>query len=122
MATDTSTIGNTYKEEASHPSTEEIQAFGFWLYLMSDLILFATLFATFIVLRGNYAGGPTGKELFHLSDTLAETLLLLFSSFMYGLVMLAVNGDRMKYVLGGLALTFCLALDSFLWKLRSFIV
>ena len=94
MTTDATTIGMAQTEAVAHPSTLEIQAFGFWIYLMSDLIIFATLFATFIVLGHNYAGGPTGKELFELPYVLGETLFLLFSTVAYGLVMLAVHGGR----------------------------
>ncbi len=97
-----------------------IQALGFWLYLMSDLLLFATLFATFVVLGGNYAGGPTGKDLFHLPYTLGETLLLLCSSFIYGLVMLAVHGGRKKWVSIGLAVTFLLGLGFVTMEINEF--
>ena len=86
ITTDASTIDIACREEIEHADTVAIQTFGFWIYLMSDLILFATLFATFAVLGGNYAGGPTGKELFDLPYVLGETLFLLFSSVTYGLV------------------------------------
>jgi cytochrome o ubiquinol oxidase subunit 3 len=108
MTPDASTIGIAHTEAVEHPATIEIQTFGFWIYLMSDLIIFATLFATFAVLGRNYAGGPTGKELFDLPYLLAETLLLLFSSVAYGLVMLAVRGGRTQRVLIGLAVAFLL--------------
>ena len=55
--------------------------FGFWVYLMTDCVLFASLFATFAVLRNNTYGGPGGQDLFSLSFVLAETLILLTSSF-----------------------------------------
>jgi cytochrome o ubiquinol oxidase subunit 3 len=61
------------------------RAFGFWLYLMSDGILFALLFATYAVLVGGVSDGPTGAELFSLPRAFTETLLLLFSSFTFGL-------------------------------------
>ena len=63
MTTDASIIGTAHNAEVEHSDTMAIQTFGFWIYLMSDLIIFATLFATFAVLGHNYAGGPTGKEL-----------------------------------------------------------
>ena len=80
MTTDAATIGTAHNEAVEHPDTVAIQTFGFWIYLMSDLIIFATLFATFAVLGRNYANGPTGKELFDLPYLLGETLFLLFSS------------------------------------------
>lgn len=89
---------------------EEMRALGFWLYLMSDLIVFASLFATYVVLSENFAGGPTGKELFDLPYVLAETGFLLCASVAYGLGMIAArNGERGK-VLMALAAAFLLGL------------
>jgi cytochrome o ubiquinol oxidase subunit III len=86
------------------------RAFGFWLYIMSDLVLFAALFATYAVLGHNYAGGPTGRDLFHLRYVFGETLLLLVSSAAFGLAMLAgARGGRTR-VLIWLAVTFVLGL------------
>jgi cytochrome o ubiquinol oxidase subunit 3 len=65
---------------------------GFWIYLMSDCLIFATLFATFGVLYANTAGGPDGKSLFELPYVLGETMLLLFSSFTFGMAMLNLRG------------------------------
>lgn len=82
--------------------------FGFWVYLMTDIVLFATLFATFLVLRDATAGGPAGSELFSMPFVLAETLILLTSSFTAGLAMLAAhNKDRAK-TLVWFSLTFVL--------------
>lgn len=77
--------------------TEEIQstkALGFWIYLMSDCVLFSVLFATFAVFSSSYAGGPSGKELFSLPFVLMETFFLLISSFTCGLAILAVNASK----------------------------
>jgi len=120
MTTDASTIGIAHFEEVEHADTVGIQTLGFWLYLMSDLIIFATLFATFAVLGRNYAGGPTGKELFDLPYVLGETLLLLFSSVTYGLVMLAVHDGKKKWVLIGLAVTFLLGLGFVSMEINEF--
>ncbi len=120
MTTEASTIGIAPNEAVAHPDTIEIQTFGFWIYLMSDLIIFATLFATFVVLGKNFAGGPTGKELFDLPYLLGETLFLLFSSVTYGLVMLAVHGGRKKWVLIGLAVTFLLGLGFVSMEINEF--
>jgi cytochrome o ubiquinol oxidase subunit 3 len=120
MTTDASTLGLARNEAVEHPDTVAMQTFGFWLYLMSDLIIFATLFATFAVLGRNYAGGPTGKDLFHLPYTLGETLFLLFSSFTYGLVMLAVHDGGKKRVLMGLAVAFLLGLGFISLEINEF--
>jgi len=75
---------------------------------MSDLILFAAIFATFAVVGHNYARGPTGKELFDLPYLFGETMLLLFSSATCGLTMLAVHNGRKGLALVALAVTFLL--------------
>lgn len=84
--------------------------FGFWIYLMTDCVLFACLFATFAVLHNNTFGGPGGQELFSLSFVLAETLILLTSSFSCGLAMLAAYRNDKPMVLKLLGLTFLLGL------------
>jgi cytochrome o ubiquinol oxidase subunit III len=67
--------------------TNEKISVGFWTYLMSDCVLFATLFATFAVLRDATAGGPGGAELFSLNFVFVQTLILLASSFTAGLAL-----------------------------------
>ena len=79
---------------------------GFWIYLMSDCLIFATLFATFGVLVNATAGGPTGNGLFELPYVLGETLLLLISSFTFGMAMLGMQARRQSKVIGWLAVTF----------------
>lgn len=96
------------------------QVFGFWIYLMSDLILFSAIFATFAVLSRNYAGGPTGKELFHLPYVLAETLLLLCSSATCGLAMVAMLHEKKSGVMLGLAATFLLGLGFISMEINEF--
>lgn len=68
--------------------------FGFWMYLMSDFVLFATLFAVYAVLRSGVAGGPTGAQLFSGPYVLTETLVLLTSSFICGLALLAARDGK----------------------------
>jgi cytochrome o ubiquinol oxidase subunit III len=103
-----------------HHQVVEIQAFGFWIYLMSDLILFSTLFATFAVVGHNYAGGPTGKELFDLPYLLGETLFLLFSSATYGMAVLALHDDKQGLVLLWLGVTFLLGLGFVSLEINEF--
>ena len=120
MTTDVSTIGSASTGEVGHPDTVAMQTFGFWIYLMSDLIIFATLFATFAVLGQNFAGGPTGRDLFNLPYVLGETLLLLFSSVAYGLVMLAVHNGKRRGVLMGLGVTLLLGLGFIAMEINEF--
>ncbi|MEJ2346686.1 MAG: cytochrome o ubiquinol oxidase subunit III [Gammaproteobacteria bacterium] len=103
-----------------HDQSAANAAFGFWIYIMSDCILFAALFATFVVLSHNYAGGPTGAELFHLPYTLGETMFLLVSSVTYGFAMLAMYKGGRGAVLGWLAITFILGLGFITMELHEF--
>ncbi len=84
--------------------------FGFWVYLMTDLLMFATLFAAYAALRGATFGGPTGMELFSLPGALAETLILLTSSFTCGLAMLAVRTNKTQQAMWWFVATMVLGL------------
>ena len=92
----------------SHHEADEKTIFGFWIYIMTDCVLFATLFATYIVLRNNNFGGPTEKELFHLPYVLTETLILLTSSFTCGLAMLSAYKNQKQALFLWMVLTFLL--------------
>lgn len=94
--------------------------FGFWVYLMTDCLLFGTLFAIFIVLRDNTNGGPTGKELFSLPNALAETLLLLASSFTCALASLAARRNQTNWVLASFSVTFLLGAGFLALELTEF--
>ncbi len=78
---------------------------GFWLYLMSDCMLFACLFAAYAVLGRSYAGGPTGAELFELPVVGLNTAVLLLSSITYGFAMLEMQRKRLKPTMAWLAVT-----------------
>jgi len=93
-----------------HGEADADTVFGFWIYIMTDCILFATLFATFTVLRDNAAGGPTGKDIFELPYVLTETFCLLISSVTYGFAMLALYQNAPTRVLAWLATTFLFGL------------
>ncbi len=84
--------------------------FGFWIYLMTDLLMFSVLFAVYAVLQGNTDGGKTGKELFSLNLALTETLILLTSSFTCGIGMIAARAGRKNQVLTWFGMTFILGL------------
>jgi cytochrome o ubiquinol oxidase subunit 3 len=79
-----------------HLDLYEKTLFGFWVYIMTDCVLFATFFATYAVLHNSTFGGPTSQDLFNLPFALTETLILLTSSFTCGLAMLNVYQGR-KY-------------------------
>ena len=87
---------------------------------MSDCILFASLFATFLVLHNHTFGGPGPKDLFSLSYVLIETFLLLTSSFTYGLALLAAFKQHQKWVIRLLMITFVLGLSFVLMEVNEF--
>lgn len=94
-----------------HPQhAEEKNLFGFWLYILSDCILFAGLFAVFAVLRTATFGGPDGKELLNLPFVLLETALLLASSYAMGMALLAAHKQKKALTLAALALVLALGL------------
>jgi cytochrome o ubiquinol oxidase subunit 3 len=92
------------KEEPHHPEGHST-LLGFWLYLMSDCLIFAILFATYGVLGGNYAAGPSPKDLFDLNLVALNTAMLLFSSITYGFAMLAMYQGKQRQTLTWLAVT-----------------
>ncbi len=93
---------------------------GFWVYLMTDLILFATLFATYAVLRRNTFGGQSENELFDLPFILVETLVLLISSFTCGLALLAMHNRNKGQTLSWLTVTFILGASFLVMELIEF--
>ncbi len=96
------------------------KSLGFWIYLMTDCILFACLFVTFIVLRTATAGGPGGAELFDMPFVLVETMLLLTSSFTVGMATLgAVRGFK-KQTIFWLIVTFLLGVAFLAMELYEF--
>ena len=86
-----------------HPETGT--NLGFWMYLMSDCLIFAILFACYAVLGGNYAAGPSPRDLFDLPLVALNTAMLLFSSITYGFAMLSMQAGRVGAVRGWLAVT-----------------
>ena len=83
---------------------------GFWLYLMSDCLIFAALFATYGVLSQSYAGGPTGADLFDLPLVALNTSFLLVSSITYGFAMLQMQQGKLSGTILWLAITGVLGL------------
>jgi cytochrome o ubiquinol oxidase subunit 3 len=85
-----------------------VVAYGFWIFILSDMVMFSALFAAFAVLRGNTAGGPTGAELFNLRNVFIETMCLLFSSYTAGLGALSAERRQPARFLIFAILTFVL--------------
>ena len=99
--------GDAHDDHHHHDDTD-MTVFGFWTYLMSDLILFASLFIAFAVLNGHIADGPSAKDLFsHTLDyVLIETFALLISSVTFGFAVLASYKHKANQVIGWLIVTW----------------
>jgi len=98
--------GHDHGHDDHHHDSGQMTVLGFWLYLMTDCILFASLFATYAVLSGSFAGGPSGHDIFQLDFVAVETLFLLLSSITFGFAMLKMFDGKKAGVLGWLAVTF----------------
>ena len=91
-----------------------VVAYGFWLFLLSDIIIFSALFAAYAVLSGRTDGGPGGAQLFHRDNVLIETGCLLLSSFTCAMMSLAIEVRRRGLMVLGALLTLALG-AAFLW-------
>ncbi|BBW98014.1 cytochrome aa3 quinol oxidase subunit III [Geobacillus sp. FSL W8-0032] len=94
---------------------------GFWIFLGAEVALFATLFATYLVLFQRTGSGPTAGELFEVKDVLIETLLLLTSSFTCGLAIFEMRRGRMSGLIAWLLVTLLLGAGFITFELREFI-
>lgn len=107
-------------EEIEHREKSSKAQLGFWLYLMTDAMLFATLFATYMILRHNVNGGPGTHELFSLTFVLAETFLLLTSSYTVGVAYLALKHKRIRAFVGYFIATILLGIGFLVMELGEF--
>jgi cytochrome o ubiquinol oxidase subunit III len=107
-----------YSTREHHPENGTL--LGFWLYLMSDCLIFACLFAAYAVLGRNYADGPTGAGIFDLSTVAVNTSLLLLSSITYGFAMLQMQRGRPRPTLLWLGITGLLGAGFIFFELREF--
>ena len=113
-----STAVTVHESEAA--ATHEQRAFGFWLYLMGDAVIFALLFATYVIMVKNTAGGPSGKDLFDLRNAGIETALLLVSSTTFGFASLCSKTGSRGAVLAWLLITFVLGAGFVFLEIREF--
>lgn len=104
-----------------HHDSDATDVFGFWLYIMSDCILFGTLFATFLVLNNPGQMGPLLKNYLNLDDILIETFLLLASNFTFCLAILNLYQNKIHKVQLWLIATFLLGISFVGMELNEFI-
>ncbi|MDU0810214.1 MAG: cytochrome o ubiquinol oxidase subunit III [Burkholderia sp.] len=108
-------VSYDHKNESSH------SIFGFWLYLMTDCMIFSSLFAVFAILGNQSAGGPTAKNLFDIPRVAFETLVLLTSSVSYGFAMICAQRRRKSIMFIWLILTFILGSLFIMIELNEFL-
>lgn len=101
-------MSNAHDLRQEHERADEKTLFGFWVYLMTDCVLFASLFATYAVLRNNTYGGPAGSELFDMPFVFIETIILLVSSFTSGLGYYWSKRGNVRQVVAWNTITFLL--------------
>src|SRR3989338_5731889 len=104
-----------------HLDSDSIDVFGFWIYIMTDCILFATLFAAYAVLESSTFNGPTLKQLISLPYVFGETMFLLASSFTYGLAMLGIYKNKLNVALFWLFITFLCGFAFVFMEVREFV-
>jgi cytochrome o ubiquinol oxidase subunit III len=106
--------------EAGPASKRIVVGYGFWIFLLSDVVMFSAFFAAYAVLRGGTAGGPTGAELFDLRNTAIETTCLLLSSYTCGLASLAAAARRSLWFHLAMGVTFVFGVAFIALEVREF--
>lgn len=98
----------------THHDAYSKTVFGFWIYLLTDFVLFATFFATYAVLRASVFGGPSGRQIFNMDLALIQTILMLLCSFVMGMAGAAVHRKKKQTTIILMAITFLLGIV-FMW-------
>src|SRR5690242_16486412 len=106
--------------EAGPAPKRIVVTYGFWIFLLSDIVMFAALFASYAVLVHATAGGPTGAQLFNQVTVAIETACLLVSSYTCGLMSLAINSRRYLRTYLGALITFAFGAAFVMLELREF--
>jgi cytochrome o ubiquinol oxidase subunit 3 len=97
-----------------------VTGYGFWIFLLSDIVMFSCFFAAYAVLLRRTAGGPGGSDLFNLGSVAAETAFLLLSSFTCGLAMIAADVREVRWFQTGMAVTALFGLGFLALEGREF--
>ena len=123
-------LGHSGEMYLRHPRAEHaeldvaskrvIVAYGFWIFLLSDIVMFSSFFATYAVLTNETAGGPSGRDLFHLDIVALETACLLLSSFTCGIASIGARAHRNLMYYGNMAATGVLGAGFLFLELREF--
>jgi cytochrome o ubiquinol oxidase subunit III len=116
------TDGQHISEHAARDlaSKRIIVGYGFWIFLLSDIVMFSAFFAAYAVLSGETAGGPSGKDLFDLHNVAIETACLLLSSFTCGVASIGARVANALMYYGGMAVTFLFGAAFLALEIREF--
>jgi len=106
--------------ERGPASKRVISAYGFWIFLLSDIVMFSAFFAAYAVLSGETAGGPSGKDLFNLTSVALQTTFLLLSSFACGVASIGARARKDFMYYGAMTATALLGAAFLLLELRDF--
>jgi cytochrome o ubiquinol oxidase subunit 3 len=113
--------GSAASREWSGPASKRIvTGYGFWIFILSDMVMFSALFATYAVLLGQTAGGPSGRALFDLRNVAIETGLLLASSFACGLASIAADTRQPTWFQLAMAVTCVFGLGFLFLEVQEF--
>lgn len=116
-----SSHAETVAREWSGPASKRIvTGYGFWIFILSDMIMFSAFFATYAVLLGQTAGGPTGHDLFDLRNVAIETALLLASSFTCGMASIAADTRSTRWFQLAMAVTCAFGLAFLTLEVQEF--
>jgi len=111
----------TPASEAGPAPKRIVVAYGFWIFLLSDIVMFSVLFASYAVLVNATAGGPTGAQLFNQVSVALQTACLLASSYTCGLMSLAINARRQIATYSRALVTFVLGAAFLALEIREFV-
>ncbi len=118
---DPTSVGREGAIRHVRPVTKRIiVGYGFWIFLLSDIVMFSAFFATYAVLVDSTAGGPSGRDLFHLGSVGLETACLLLSSFTCGLASVGAQQHKGSLFFGAMAVTFVLGAAFIFLEAREF--
>jgi cytochrome o ubiquinol oxidase subunit 3 len=112
---------DTAHAERRPASKRIIVGYGFWIFLLSDIVMFSAFFAAYAVLSGETNGGPSGKDLFHLHIVAIETACLLLSSFTCGVASIGARAHHNAMYYGAMAATAILGAGFLFLEVREFI-
>ncbi len=119
-----SVVGNEHLSDHAArdlASKRIIVGYGFWIFLLSDIVMFSAFFAAYAVLAGETAGGPSGHDLFDLTNVAIETVCLLLSSFTCGVASIGSRAHNAAMYYGGMAATFLFGATFLLLEIHEFV-